>query len=73
MALEAHRVMGCKGLTRTDFRFDEELGEEGLFILEINTQPGLTPTSLAPEQAAHLGIGFDALIEWMIGDASCDR
>jgi D-alanine-D-alanine ligase len=73
MALQTHEVVGCRGLTRTDFRYDESRGVNGLFILEINTQPGLTPTSLAPEQAAAVGISFEELISWMIGDASCRR
>ena len=73
MALETHELIGCRGLTRTDFRYDESRGVNGLFILEINTQPGLTPTSLAPEQAASLGISFEELIAWMIADASCRR
>jgi D-alanine-D-alanine ligase len=71
-ALRAHRALGCSGLTRTDFRFDETQGAAGLYILEVNTQPGLTPTSLAPEQAAYCGVGFEQLIDWMTGDASCD-
>lgn len=70
-ALTAHQVLGCRGLTRTDFRFDP--GKDRLAILEVNTQPGMTPTSLAPEQAAHVGIVFDDLVEWMVEDASCPR
>ena len=73
MALEAHRCLGCRGLTRSDFRWDEGRGRAGLILLEVNTQPGMTPTSLSPEQAAHLGIGFPALCRWMVEDASCDR
>ena len=73
MSLKAHNILGCRGLTRTDFRYDPEQGENGLFCLEINTQPGLTPTSLAPEQAAHCGISFEDLIVWMVEDASCLR
>ena len=73
MALKTHELIGCRGLTRTDFRYDETRGVNGLFILEINTQPGLTPTSLAPEQAQSLGISFGDLVSWMIGDASCRR
>ena len=72
-ALRAHNALGCKGLSRTDFRWNEELGMEGLFLLETNTQPGLTPTSLAPEQAAHMGIDFGKLCRWMVEDASCNR
>ncbi len=72
-ALRAHNVLGCRGLTRTDFRWDESKGLEGLILLETNTQPGMTPTSLAPEQAAHLGISFPQLCKWMVEDASCQR
>ncbi len=73
MALAAHRCLGCRGLTRSDFRWDPERGRDGLVLLEINTQPGMTPTSLSPEQAAHVGIGFPALCRWIVEDASCDR
>ena len=72
-ALTAHRVLGCRGVTRTDFRWDPAHGSDGLILLETNTQPGLTPTSLVPEQAAHLGISFPELCRWMVEDASCDR
>ncbi len=71
-ALAAHNALGCRGVTRVDFRFDESKGADGLIILEINTQPGLTPTSLVPEQAAHVGIKFKDLISWMVEDARCD-
>lgn len=67
----AHAALGCKGVTRSDFRFDPD--QDRLAILEVNTQPGMTPTSLAPEQAAHVGIGFDDLVRWMAEDASCPR
>lgn len=70
-ALSAHRAIGCRGVSRSDFRFDPETGR--LIILEINTQPGMTPTSLVPEQAAFIGMDMNALVEWMIGDASCPR
>ena len=70
-ALRAHRVLGCRGLTRTDFRWDESRGADGLVVLELNTQPGMTPTSLAPEQAAAAGIDFPALVRWMVEDALC--
>jgi len=60
-------------MTRTDFRWDEDRGLAGLYLLETNTQPGMTPTSLAPEQAAHEGIDFGALVRWMVEDASCHR
>ena len=72
-ALRAHRVLGCRGLSRTDFRWDEARGPEGLIVLETNTQPGMTPTSLSPEQAAHCGISFAELCHWLVEDASCDR
>jgi len=72
-ALRAHVALGCRGLSRTDFRWDETRGLEGLFLLETNTQPGMTPTSLAPEQAAVQGISFGALCRWLVEDASCFR
>lgn len=72
-AVTAHRVLGCRGVSRTDFRWDEDRGAAGLIVLEINTQPGMTPTSLVPEQAAHVGIGFAELCDWIVRDASCDR
>jgi D-alanine-D-alanine ligase len=68
LSLIAHRALGCRGVSRADLRYD---GEE-LYMLEINTQPGLTPTSLVPEQAAHLGISFNQLIQWMVEHAACD-
>ena len=72
-ALRAHQVLGCRGVSRTDFRWDDSRGLEGLILLETNTQPGMTPTSLVPEQAAYLGISFPELVDWMVKDASCDR
>ena len=72
-ARRAHDALGCRGLSRTDFRWDEARGVDGLILLETNTQPGMTPTSLAPEQAAHCGISFPELMTWMVEDASCDR
>ncbi|MCB1346701.1 MAG: D-alanine--D-alanine ligase [Rhodobacter sp.] len=72
-ALRAHRALGCRGLSRTDFRWDETRGLDGLVLLETNTQPGMTPTSLSPEQAAHCGISFPALCRWLVEDASCQR
>ncbi|WP_442970458.1 D-alanine--D-alanine ligase [Roseovarius sp. D22-M7] len=72
-ALRAHEVLGCRGLSRTDFRWDEARGEAGLILLETNTQPGMTPTSLSPEQAQAVGISFPELCAWMVEDASCDR
>jgi len=74
MALKAHAALGCRGVTRTDFRFNDRAGEDGeLVCLEINTQPGMTPTSLAPEQARHAGHSFEELVAWMVEDASCNR
>lgn len=73
LALRAHRALGCRGLSRTDFRWDEARGLDGLIILETNTQPGMTPTSLAPEQAAAMGMSFPELCRWIVEDASCDR
>ena len=72
-ALRAHRALGCRGLSRTDFRWDEARGLDGLILLETNTQPGMTPTSLSPEQAAHVGISFPELCRWIVEDASCNR
>lgn len=72
-ALKAHQALGCRGLTRSDFRWDEAMGPKGLFILETNTQPGMTPTSLAPEQAAAEGMSFAQLCAWLVEDASCQR
>jgi len=72
-ALRAHNALGCRGLSRTDFRWDETRGLGGLILLETNTQPGMTPTSLAPEQAAHAGISFPDLCAWIVEDASCNR
>lgn len=74
LALAAHRALGCRGVTRSDFRFDDSLGAvKGLFCLEVNTQPGMTETSLVPELAAHAGISFEDLVKWMVKDASLDR
>ncbi|MGY6634455.1 MAG: D-alanine--D-alanine ligase [Alkalilacustris sp.] len=72
-AVTAHEALGCRGISRADFRWDPERGLDGLVLLEVNTQPGMTPTSLSPEQAAQCGIGFDALCRWILEDASCDR
>lgn len=75
-AAAAHRALGCRGMTRSDFRFDDHTRapvNETLTILETNTQPGMTPTSLAPEQAQHVGLSFEALCAWMVEDASLDR
>ncbi|MGX9357313.1 D-alanine--D-alanine ligase [Roseobacteraceae bacterium S113] len=72
-ALRAHQTLGCRGVTRTDFRWDEARGADGLILLETNTQPGMTPTSLTPEQAGVAGMSFGALCAWMVEDASCQR
>ena len=72
-ALRCHDALGCRGVSRTDFRWDETKGVDGLVVLEVNTQPGMTPTSLAPEQAGHCGIDFVALCDWIVRDASCLR
>ncbi len=72
-AVRAHVALGCRGLSRTDFRWDEARGPDGLILLETNTQPGMTPTSLAPEQAAYVGITFPDLCRQLVEDASCDR
>ena len=73
LSLAAHRALGCRGVTRSDFRFDDSLGAKGLFCLEVNTQPGMTETSLVPELAAHAGTSFADLVRWMVEDASLDR
>ena len=72
-AVKAHEVLGCRGVSRTDFRYDDSKSRDNLFVLETNTQPGMTPTSLSPEQAAHAGMRFRDLVEWMVEDASCGR
>lgn len=69
IALKAHRVLGCKGTSRSDFRWDDEKGVDGLYLLEVNTQPGMTPLSLVPEQAAKLGISYAELVERIIEEA----
>ena len=72
-ALKAHAVLGCRGISRTDFRWDETRGLAGLILLETNTQPGMTPTSLSPEQATAVGIPFPELCRFLVEDASCNR
>ncbi|QRF65927.1 D-alanine--D-alanine ligase [Ponticoccus alexandrii] len=72
-ALRAHRALGCRGVSRTDFRWDEDRGLAGLILLETNTQPGMTPTSLSPEHAGLVGLTFGQFCGWMVEDASCDR
>lgn len=74
LALEAHRALGCRGVSRADFRYDDRPGGTGeLVVLEVNTQPGMTETSLVPEMAAYAGFSFGELVRWMVEDASCDR
>jgi len=72
-ALRAHEVLGCRGVTRTDFRWNETLGIAGLILLETNTQPGMTPTSLSPEHAGLAGLTFGQFCAWIVEDASCSR
>jgi D-alanine-D-alanine ligase len=69
IALKAHRLLGCRGTSRSDFRWDDERGLDGLFLLEVNTQPGMTPLSLVPEQAAFLGMSYGELVEAIIAQA----
>jgi D-alanine-D-alanine ligase len=72
-AVAAHAALGCRGVSRADFRYDDTGGEPGaLYALEVNTQPGMTELSLVPEQAAHLGISFGELVEWIVQEAACD-
>jgi D-alanine-D-alanine ligase len=74
LALRAHVALGCRGVSRTDFRYDDRPGGTGeLVVLEVNTQPGMTETSLVPEMAAFAGMSFGGLVRWMVEDASCDR
>jgi D-alanine-D-alanine ligase len=74
ISLAAHQALGCRGVTRADFRYDDgKPGTSGLFCLEVNTQPGMTGTSLVPEMAAHAGMSFPELCRWMVEDASLDR
>ena len=74
LALKAHQAIGCRGVSRSDFRFDDRFSKDGEVIwLEINTQPGMTPTSLVPEMAAHAGLSFGEFLRWMVEDASCLR
>ncbi len=69
MALRAHRVLGCKGASRSDFRWDDEKGVEGIYLLEVNTQPGMTPLSLVPEQARYCGISYEQLVDILVKEA----
>nr|HMS21886.1 hypothetical protein [Sphingorhabdus sp.] len=69
LAQRAHELLGCKGASRTDFRWDDELGREGVFVLETNTQPGMTPLSLVPEQAKQMGISYEQLVDILVKEA----
>lgn len=69
LAQRAHELLGCKGASRTDFRWDDELGRDGVFVLETNTQPGMTPLSLVPEQAKHMGISYAQLVDMLVKEA----
>ena len=73
LAVAAHNALGCRGVTRTDFRYDDTGPKPRMILLETNTQPGMTPTSLVPEQAAHIGMSYAKLCRWIVEDASCDR
>jgi D-alanine-D-alanine ligase len=73
VAEQAHDALGCRGVSRTDFRYDDTNGQNRLIVLEVNTQPGMTPTSLVPEQAGYRKMSFNALVRWIMEDASCDR
>lgn len=72
IALRAHRLLGCRGTSRSDFRWDDTQGVEGLFLLEVNTQPGMTPLSLVPEQARHIGMEYADLVEAIVAEALAD-
>ena len=69
MALKAHQLLGCRGASRSDFRWDDEKGDQGIYLLEVNTQPGMTPLSLVPEQAKHRGTSYAVLVETLIAEA----
>jgi D-alanine-D-alanine ligase len=73
LALEAHRLLGCRGASRSDFRWDDSQGVEGLFLLEVNTQPGMTPLSLVPEQARHLGMSYPQLVQAIVDEAMAEH
>jgi D-alanine-D-alanine ligase len=74
LSVQAHRALGCRGVSRADFRYDDRMeGTQGLVCLEVNTQPGMTETSLVPELAAHSGMRFEELVRWMVEDASLNR
>ena len=69
IAVDAHRRLGCRGVSRADFRYDDSMGPEGVFLLEVNTQPGMTPLSLVPEQARHCGMPYPQLVQWIVDEA----
>ena len=69
----AHQALGCRGVTRADLRYDDTGDKPALYLLEVNTQPGMTPLSLVPEIAAAAGISFGELVSWMVDDAGCAR
>ena len=73
ISLKCHKIFGCKGISRTDFRWDKDKFLEGLFVLEVNTQPGMTSTSIVPELLKKEGISYNSLIIYLLEDASCDR
>jgi D-alanine-D-alanine ligase len=73
MALKAHRVLGCKGTSRSDFRWDDEKGVDGLYLLEVNTQPGMTPLSLVPEQGRYRGMSYAELVQRIVDEAMRDK
>jgi D-alanine-D-alanine ligase len=74
IGLRAHQALGCRGVSRADLRYDDTPGGHGgLYLLEVNTQPGMTPTSLVPDIARHVGIGFDELVGWMVENATCEE
>ena len=72
LAVAAHKALGCRGVSRADLRYDDTGATPRLIMLEVNTQPGMTATSLVPEIAAHAGIGFPELVRWMVEEARCD-
>ncbi|MCW5771262.1 MAG: D-alanine--D-alanine ligase [Rhodospirillaceae bacterium] len=73
LGVSAHEALGCRGVSRVDLRYDDTKGEPGtLYLLEVNTQPGMTPTSLVPEIARHNGVSFESLVSWMVENAACD-
>jgi D-alanine-D-alanine ligase len=69
LAVQSHRLLGCKGASRSDFRWDDSMGADGLFLLEVNTQPGMTPLSLVPEQARAIGMSYAELVQWIVEEA----